>query len=285
MISFNLGEVLQTLRGHTDHVLFVAFDSERILSVSSDNSIRLYRWGDQAVGPQDKYYVLGENETLVDVHKATGTAVSDIMKWNDIKNTRQLHPGSRIIIAKGNPDEPTKAEKLAMEREHRMAGNRATMGEKGSGGIAASDLALLRPTRLQMMMKEDFEEDSLANRLFGQAKKDVELFPTSLHVSDGAATLSTRLIHPYDRHRAGRDFLGYFRFSADNVDEWGHASDSLMLAMLDIYVEREVLTVVKELLHQANGHETVGGRIRNLGRRPMSAATNNLTRIDELDEN
>ena len=265
-------------------MLFVAFDSERILSVSSDNSIRSYRWGDQASGPQDKYYVLGENETLVDVHKATGTAVSDIMKWNDIKNTRQLHPGSRIIIAKGNPDEPTKAEKLAMERERRMTGNRATLGEKGSGGIAAGDLALLRPTRLQLMMREDYADDSLANRLFGQAKKDVELFPSSLDVSDGTASLSTRLIHRYNRQKVDLDVLDYFKFSASNEDEWGQASDSLMLAMLDIYIEREVLTMVKELLNRSNGYETLGGRIRNQGRRPLATVNSVLLRIDEIEE-
>lgn len=81
------GEVLQSLRGHTGksntaelflfvaawvcnhsfaiiryacysgHVLAVAFDSERIISASGDNTVRYWTWGKKE-GPKDKYVCL-----------------------------------------------------------------------------------------------------------------------------------------------------------------------------------------------------------------------------------
>lgn len=221
---------------------------------------------------------------MVDVHKNTGTSVNDIMKWNDIKNTRQLHPGTRIIIAKGNPNEPTKAEKLAVERERRLAGGHSTASNKSSRLLSVEDISLIKPSRLQLMMKGDNDEDSLANRLFGRAKVDVELFPTSTVATEGVNSLSARLNHPKE-HRSGILHASISpHISAENEEEWGDASDSLMLAMIDIYVEREIFYMAKELLNRSSSHESIGGRIRDFGRRQGSLTNNLLPKIEESQE-
>jgi len=60
--------VLQTLRGHSLQVIALAFDSERIISISGDNTVRYWQWGQQTA-PSDKVHVLDKGETLLSVAK------------------------------------------------------------------------------------------------------------------------------------------------------------------------------------------------------------------------
>jgi WD40 repeat protein len=80
------GEVMQTIRAHEgsqddiEHekngknetskvmkgrkqVLTLAFDTERIISAGTDNTLRFWKWG-KGTGPQDKYHVLGKKQAL-----------------------------------------------------------------------------------------------------------------------------------------------------------------------------------------------------------------------------
>ena len=43
------GEVLQTLRGHSGHILGLAFDTERIVSTAGDNTLKYWQWGKKSV--------------------------------------------------------------------------------------------------------------------------------------------------------------------------------------------------------------------------------------------
>ena len=50
---------------------------------------------------QDKYVVLGPSDNLGRVAKQNGVTVADIVKWNGLRNTRQLGIGTKLIVAKG----------------------------------------------------------------------------------------------------------------------------------------------------------------------------------------
>eukprot|EP00903_Cladosiphon_okamuranus_P006314 g6190.t1 len=97
------GDCTMTLRGHEGIVLAVAFDRSKIMSASDDGTLRTW----------DKYAVLGPGDNLGRLAKENGTTVADIAKWNGVRDTRQLGVGVRLIVAKGNPNEPTAAEKDA----------------------------------------------------------------------------------------------------------------------------------------------------------------------------
>ncbi|CAM9770934.1 unnamed protein product, partial [Laminaria digitata] len=103
------GECTMTLRGHEGIVLAVAFDRSKIISASDDATLRTWVWA--ARGPkEDKYVVLGPSDNLGRVAKQNGVTVADIVKWNGLRNTRQLGIGTKLIVSKGNPNEPTAAE-------------------------------------------------------------------------------------------------------------------------------------------------------------------------------
>jgi hypothetical protein len=112
------GEVLQSLRGHTGHILGVAFDSERILSAGGDNTMRYWQWGKRSA-PSDKVHVLDHGEALVDVGKRYGVSVDNIMRWNGIIDSRSVQSGMKLIVRKGDPSVPTEAERIAAEKEQR----------------------------------------------------------------------------------------------------------------------------------------------------------------------
>lgn len=58
-------------------------------------------------GRQDKYVVMGPGDNLGRVAKQHGTTVADIVKWNGIRDTRQIGIGTRIIVRKGEWTETT----------------------------------------------------------------------------------------------------------------------------------------------------------------------------------
>merc|ERR1711871_1891982 len=97
----------------------VAFDSERIISVGGDNTLRFWQWGKKVL-PRDKYHVLDAGQTMMAVSKLyPETTMTELMKWNGIKEARQVFPGMKLIVKKGDPSEPTEAEAAEAERERR----------------------------------------------------------------------------------------------------------------------------------------------------------------------
>ncbi|CAM9423819.1 unnamed protein product, partial [Discosporangium mesarthrocarpum] len=111
------GEAMMSLRGHTGDVLGIAFDAKKIISASDDGTLRTWVWGARGAR-QDKYEVLDQGDNLGRVAKKHGTTVADILKWNGIRDTRQIGAGVRLIVKKGgNPNEPTAAELEAAKLE------------------------------------------------------------------------------------------------------------------------------------------------------------------------
>ncbi|CAM9393000.1 unnamed protein product [Choristocarpus tenellus] len=94
------GETIMSLRGHTGDVLGVAFDARKIISASNDGTIRTWEWGTRGER-QDKYEVMDRGDNLGRIAKKHGITVADIVKWNGIRDTRQIGVGIRLIVKKG----------------------------------------------------------------------------------------------------------------------------------------------------------------------------------------
>lgn len=276
------GEVMQTLRGHDNHVLFVSFDSERLISISADNTIRLCKWGSNDAKP-DKYHTLGEGESLMHVSKVSGVGVDELMRWNDIRDTRQLHAGMRLVVAKGDPDELTKAEKLALARERRLIGRARKGGVQGSL-LSPEDAALLNPSSIQLYLQSIDNVTSLGNRMFGQEKKDKELFSSILHSAPTTMNIATRLQRENYEKTRHMPLRGCYPITAGNVDEWGDIADNVMLTMIHVFIEYQIVLLAQSLNYQTTSHLNVLGRMRNDGTRPPSRALLPLTTLDKVEE-
>ena len=115
------GEPIQSLRGHTGAALATAFDPAKIISCAADNTLRHWSWGSMGSGggTEDKYHTYDQGDTLVKVAQKYKITVPNIVQWNAIADVRALYVGQRLIVQKGNPDEPTEAEKALADRQAR----------------------------------------------------------------------------------------------------------------------------------------------------------------------
>lgn len=121
------GEAVQRLRGHAGPVLAVAFDQVKIISSSADNTLRHWEWGTVAGSKVDKLHVWEQGDNLAKISKKYDVSIPDIIKWNDIKSSANLYAGQRLVVQKGNPLEPTKAEGDAAKRKAKeKSRNKAT---------------------------------------------------------------------------------------------------------------------------------------------------------------
>ena len=109
VIDITTGEVLQTLRGHEAPVVALAFDSMQIVSTSSDGILRHWEWG-SASKRADKLHIYDNGDNLAKISRKYKVPIPDIIKWNGIKDIKKLYVGQKLIVQKGDPDEPTEAE-------------------------------------------------------------------------------------------------------------------------------------------------------------------------------
>lgn len=293
------GEVMQTLRGHTLGVIALAFDSERIVSVSGDNTVRYWTWG-RSSAPTDKLHVLEKGETLQSVAQRYSLSLGELMRWNGISDVRQCFAGMTLIVRKADPDAPTEAEKLLLQRERRMEGG-ARLAERAHKDSAVSDAMLQEGAKLFKYdrvhkLATDIDFFSLGNRLFGAQKRQLELFPDALDPNVNTRSLAGRLRADEERRREeartaergisdfealarqgadnGEDAAAlawalktgskvrprYF-VSADNEDEWSHVAEGLAVTMLQMLVEYEAYDIVMEQKRILRSKQSVIGRI------------------------
>ena len=93
-------QILQTLRGHTAPILSLLFDSTRICTISADNTVRYWRWGEEH-DLEDKIHILAQNETLIQIAKLYNITLEELMRWNGIYDARrQVDPGIPLIVKK-----------------------------------------------------------------------------------------------------------------------------------------------------------------------------------------
>ena len=74
----------------------MAFDSNRIISVGTDDTMRYWSWGKKDE-VQDKFHVLNKGETLITVSKFHSLPMADLMKWNGITEPNQVTPLSLSV--------------------------------------------------------------------------------------------------------------------------------------------------------------------------------------------
>ena len=96
IIDITNGEVSQSLRGHEKAVVSVCFDTIKILTASSDNTLRLWKWGTAGDALQDKLHVWEPGDTLPKVAVKYDLSVRDLVKWNAIRTAAALYPGGRL---------------------------------------------------------------------------------------------------------------------------------------------------------------------------------------------
>ena len=65
-------------------------------------------------------HVLDKGETLLSVAKRYSIKVEEVMRWNGITDVRQCFAGMNLIVRKADPDAPTDAEKLLLQKEKRL---------------------------------------------------------------------------------------------------------------------------------------------------------------------
>ena len=260
VIDIATGEVVQKLRGHEGSVMAVAFDSQRIVSVGGDNTLRYWQWGKKTL-PQDKFHVLNAGESLVTVSKIySGTTVDELMKWNGIKEARQIFIGMKLIVKKGDPGLLTDAEKTAEERERRTE-QASVMTQKRVADTGMLKSAM-RPYDRVHRVATDMDYHSLGNRMFRLAKADRELFPDKIDLNANTLALSQRLLHADDRVKVDvPEPKGRYFMNKENEEEWGGVSDRIASAMVDLLVEFTAYDLVIESKREGRSKTSVIGRI------------------------
>lgn len=72
-----------------------------MVKLTSSSDLQRYRL--TVVQNQDKYVVLNPGDNLGKTAKQHGITVADIVKWNGIRDVRQIGAGARLIVRKGEP--------------------------------------------------------------------------------------------------------------------------------------------------------------------------------------
>ena len=121
----------------------IQFDTSKILSAGVDNTLRQWTWATDADKgkPSDKYHVYDAGDTLVQIARKYNVSIPDIVRWNAIEDVRKLYAGTRLIVAPGNPDEPTEPERAAAKRAEQKKRRNAEVADAAQqrGGAAKKD--------------------------------------------------------------------------------------------------------------------------------------------------
>jgi hypothetical protein len=271
------GEKIQTLNGHgVGHILGLAFDTERIISIGSDNTMRYWQWGDRSFA-QDKFHLLDKGETLLAISKQYSVPIESLMKWNGITDMKQCHTGMKLIVRKGDPTQPTEAEKFALKQISKQESNTAKTARKIKQ-IYLSDTGKESFAKFDRVHKlaTDIDFFSMGNRMFRKEKQQLELFPDKFDPNFDPFSLANRMHHfnNPDHSTPGeaagsRQKMRYF-ISEHNMEEWKAAADEIALTMLSMLVEYEAYEVVLEQKRELRSSISLVGRIHQFEKRKSS---------------
>lgn len=256
------GSVVQRLRGHKSQILSIAFDTMRIVSIARDNTLRYWLWGSKETGPPDKFHILDKGETLVDVSKLYKVTIPVLMRWNGISEARLCKAGMQLLVSKGDPSKLTDAEKVLAERARRTASGLSQAKSSMKDVIAARNIVRIEYNRVQKNVI-DKDQSTIGNRMFGNDKKVLELFPDSVDISKDPNSLAARLKRngqAKPHHKRDADDIIFI--TPDNEEEWGPVADALGKSMLDILVEMEIYELILEQ-KQYTSAKSITGRIYN----------------------
>ncbi len=253
-------------------VLGVAFDSDRIISIGVDNTMRYWQWGGDRMPPRDKYHILDKGESLATLCKLYSVSMDSLMRWNGIVDGRQYYVGMKLLVRKGNPSKPTDAERFADEKALKVKADgdatakRLSKQGKIVGGLGNGEKLLSRINRVHMLAT-DIDFFSLGNRMFRNEKRQVELFPDRGDPNLNPHALSVRLQRDpkievaRNIKKKGAAPVGGFYISGDNEEDWKAVAEELALTMLSLFVEYEAYAVVMEQKRKLRSKISIIGRI------------------------
>lgn len=286
IVDIATGEILQTLRGHTESILAIAFDNERIISIGQDNTIRYWRWSTSSdnanVESRDKYHVLNEKETLYSIAKNYSISLDNLMKWNGIKNAKDINIGMKLLVKKGNPNELTKHELEAAKKSQKHIKNSSYILKKlkntnGLDKILLDNdeedvnnlsISLLNKKLNQSINKyaqslQGYDQSTLTNRLFYQDKREVDLFSRDNNTKMEKNSLISRLISKKNEDNS-KDFnMKYekYYFTKENKEEWIEIAKEYMELFLNNYIEMEIYDILLKELSPTSMKNSLVGRI------------------------
>ena len=261
VVDIGTGTVLQTLRGHTNQIVTLAFDSERIVSASRDSTLRYWKWGEKRHAPADKYHVMDKGDTLPFVARNYDITLQDLMKWNGVKEVRDCYPGMRLIVRKANPDQLTKAELAEYDKERkRLKGQNQTNAKIKQIQMERGEL-FAKHSRVYKLAT-DIDPHSLGNRMFKKQKLDSELYPEKDDFYTDHQSLASRIKSNTGNKREFHTMGARYFPTKANMDEWGDISDSLGEAMLETFIEFIAYEMVTEEKRKIRDHLSVLGRMQ-----------------------
>ncbi|KAG5175942.1 hypothetical protein JKP88DRAFT_283179 [Tribonema minus] len=103
------GEPIMSLRGHTAAV------------ASADGTLRYWSFVSEGGGAkQDRMHVMERGDNLAKVAKKYAITLQQLLRWNGIRDARQVGIGARLVVTKGDPTAMTAAEAEMLEHEARV---------------------------------------------------------------------------------------------------------------------------------------------------------------------
>jgi hypothetical protein len=109
-------------------------------------------------------------------------------------------------------------------------------------------------------MALDLDFHSMGNRMFSKQKSDFELFPSD-DVEKDLSSLNERLRYDHNQPRHESKVKPRYFMTSENVEEWGHIADSVMVAMIGMFIEYTAYEVTLENKRENRDMGSVIGRI------------------------
>jgi len=106
----------------------------------SDGTLRHWEWGSESNKP-DKSHTYESTDNLAKVSKKYKVAIPDIIKWNGIKDVKKIYIGQKLIVTKGNHDEPTAMELQAERTKAKMQVREAAVQGKIEKAMKAAEVS------------------------------------------------------------------------------------------------------------------------------------------------
>ena len=290
VIDITTGEVLQTLRGHEGPVVGLAFDQIQIISVSSDGTLRHWEWGSVSKRA-DKLHIYDSGDNLAKISRKYKVPISDIIKFNGIKDVKKIYVGQKLIVQKGNPDCPTEAELTATTTREKDRQREAKVDDKIKLAMEKAEAEMAKSngvTQANELLKSDghVEEASVARRLIRNQGSllpheylDVTLTRvTSVGVgavggapkSSDYSSLQSRILHGGKTKDQMREKVSSDKKWEQNVNDSQYTPDRSVLMMktcafLIDSVVSEIISkdVVKECARTVMFNESLNGRFFN----------------------
>ena len=102
VIDITTCQVLQTIMAHGSPIS-ICYDRMFLLSLEADGTLKQWFWQSQYEHEQvDKYHNFAEGDSLEKISIQYGVRIKDLLDWNRKRDLKNLHPGQKLIVMRGN---------------------------------------------------------------------------------------------------------------------------------------------------------------------------------------